>query len=379
MSFSTAKLVDRLGGGLVHRLLRPARAWRDWRASDRPLGTVRELVVVKFWGVGNAALLLPVLARLRQRFPAARLTMVTLAGNEPVYRDAVDRVLTVRADPIPGAIRDLARVTWTLRRDRVDLALDMEQFVRASQAMLFLARARQVVAFDTPGLDRASLADVRVPYDDGQHMAEGFLDIARAVGVDPSRYRPGGGVARGRAPLRRDGRPIAVLHPGSGDNFIGRRWPTRRFGLLARNLVESGAQVVVTGTRDERALAREVVEVAGVPVVDLSGRLDLDTLSSLLAEAHVLVSNDTGPVHLAGALGTPVVALYGPNTPRLYGPLGPNSRAFYAPPPCSPCITNFNYKTSRCLLPVCMHVLGVDEVAAAARARLSLARAERSG
>ena len=79
----------------------------------------------------------------------------------------------------------------------------------------------------------------------------------------------------------------------------------------------------------------------------------------------------------ANAVGTPVVALYGPNTPRLYGPLAPNSRAFYRPPPCSPCMTNFNYKTSGCLNPVCIRALEVDEVAAAVRARLHAVSAEK--
>jgi lipopolysaccharide heptosyltransferase II len=374
VSFSGAKLMDRVGGGVVHRLLRP---WRALRPAGKPLETIREIAVVKFWGVGNAALLLPILRSLKRRYPGARLTVVTLQGNEAVYAEAADRVLSVRARRMTHALIDLGRITRRLRRDRVDLAIDMEQFVRTSQVLLFLAAARQVIAFDTPGLHRAALANVRVPYDDHKHMAEGFLDLARAAGVPDTRYRPGGLQARVDSPLVADERPLAVLHPGSGDNFPGRRWPTRRFGLLARNLVDAGARVALTGSADERELAREVAEAAGVEVEDLSGQLDLDRLVALLAGARVLVSNDTGPVHLAGGVGTPVVALYGPNTPRLYGPLAPNSRAFYRPPPCSPCMTNFNYKTSGCLNPVCIRALEVDEVAAAVRARLHAVSAEK--
>ena len=91
----------------------------------------------------------------------------------------------------------------------------------------------------------------------------------------------------------------------------------------------------------------------------------------------VLVANDTGPVHLASALGVPVLGLYGPNTPRLYGPLSPGSISFYDAPPCSPCITNLNYKTSRCRNPVCIRAIEVDKVAAAA-GRLLEARAEQT-
>lgn len=369
MNVNFAKSLDRLGGAFLHALLRPARAIRDWTTPDRPLDAVREIAVVKFWGVGNAALILPVLADLRRRYPGARLTVVTLAGNETVYRAGADRVLTVRLGPVYHAIFDLLRCARQLRRDRIDIALDMEQFVRASQVLLFLARVRQVAAFDTAGLDRASLADVRIPYDHTKHMAEGFLDLARAVGVSAGAYQAGGLSPVVACPIELDERPLAILHPGSGDNFPGRRWPTRRFGQLARKLVESGARVVVTGTPVESALVQEVCEAAEDPLEVVQG--SLDELIALLAAADVLVSNDTGPVHLAAASGTPVVALYGPNTPLLYGPLSANSRAFYNPPPCSPCITNFNYKSSRCLNPICIRSIPVDEVAAAVCARLA--------
>jgi ADP-heptose:LPS heptosyltransferase len=170
--------------------------------------------------------------------------------------------------------------------------------------------------------------------------------------------------------------PLVILHPGSGDNFPGRRWPTRRFGLVARRLVDAGAVVAVTGGRGEAALAREVAEAAERDVWDLSGRLDLRELVALLARARVLVSNDSGPVHLASALGVPVVALFGPNSPALYGPLSEGSVSFYDAPPCSPCITNFNYKTSRCRNPVCIAAIEVEDVARAALSLLATRRAE---
>jgi len=364
------KALDRGAGALLHRLLVPWRLLRDGFASDEPLRDVREIAVVKFWGVGNAALLLPVLGRLRQRYPGARLTVVTLAHIAPIYRDAADRILTVRLRPFPRALFDLIRVAWRLRRDRIDLALDMEQFVRTSQLVLFLARARQVIAFDTPGLGRATLADIRVPYDDHRHMGESFLDLARSVGVTGERYTPGGLRARVPSPLTSGESAVVVLHPGSGDNFPGRRWPAERFGELARRLVDAGARVAITGSAHERGIVDAVVAAAQRPLFDCAGNLSLDELVALLDGADLLVSNDTGPVHLASALSTPVYALYGPNTPRLYGPLSAGSRAFYDAPPCSPCITNFNHKTSRCLNPVCIQAIPADAVIAAALAHV---------
>jgi ADP-heptose:LPS heptosyltransferase len=381
MSVGRAKLLDRALGGLLLRALRPVRAVRDLAEGYPRLRAVREIAAVKFWGIGNAALLLPVLAELKARHPGARLTVVTLRGNEPLFDGVADRTLAVRMEPV-GAALDLLRAAAALRRLRVDLALDFEQYVRTSQALLFAAGARQVIAFDTRGQERAALADVKVPCDEARHCGESFLDLARAAGVRAREYRPGGlrvdpaAAARVDAMLRPRNGPLAVLHPGSGDNFHGRRWPTRRFGLVARRLCdEAGAVVAVTGGRGEAPLAREVSEAAGRGVLELAGRLDLKELVALLARATVLVSNDSGPVHLASALGVPVVGLYGPNTPLLYGPLSAGSVAFHDAPPCSPCITNFNYKTSRCRNPVCIAAIDVEPVA---RAALRLVAARRS-
>ncbi|MGQ0612406.1 MAG: glycosyltransferase family 9 protein [Planctomycetaceae bacterium] len=386
MSLSFAKALDRLAGGAALQALRPVRALQDLLSGYPPPGPIREIALVKFWGLGNAALLLPVLASLRRRYPAARLTAVTLRENAPLWSGAADRVLTVRLKPAGTLLLDLMRVTAALRAPRIDLALDCEQYVRTSQLLLYLAGARQVIAFDTTGLKRATLANVKVPYDDSRHASESFQDLARAAGVKEPAPLPGGlrvePEAARRAELWARGqgsppRPLVLLHPGSGDNFPGRRWPTRRFGLLARRLaLEENAVVGITGIRSEAPLAREVAEAAGCEIRDLCGRLALPDLVALLARAALVVSNDTGPVHLASALGVPVLGLYGPNTPRIYGPLSPGSVAFYDAPPCSPCITNFNYKTSRCRNPVCIEAIPLASVADAALARL---RARRAG
>jgi ADP-heptose:LPS heptosyltransferase len=177
--------------------------------------------------------------------------------------------------------------------------------------------------------------------------------------------------ARLRARLAEDlPRPWIVLHPGSGDNFPGRRWPIERFAETGARLVqEHGGTLLLTGGGSEAPLLAELggrLGAAHAPFCDLGGALDLPMLVALLARADLLISNDTGPVHLAAAVRTPVVAFYGPNSPRLYGPLGADHRPLYKPLPCSPCLTNQNGKSSRCELPVCIRRIHVDEAFAAA-------------
>jgi ADP-heptose:LPS heptosyltransferase len=156
--------------------------------------------------------------------------------------------------------------------------------------------------------------------------------------------------------------PYVVLHPGSGDNFPGRRWSVAGFAAAGRCALESGRRVLVTGGPAERELAARTAAAVEDGALALAGELSLEGFVSVLADADAVLSNDTGPVHLASQLGTPVLAFYGPNTPVLYGPLSAGSHAFYRHLPCSPCITVANYRTSRCRIHTCMAAIPVGEV-----------------
>ena len=161
--------------------------------------------------------------------------------------------------------------------------------------------------------------------------------------------------------------PLVVLHPGSGDNFPGRRWPVERFALLAHRLTgRRGARCVFTGSKSEYALVERCRALAGVPTASAAGRLDLPAFIELLSRVDLLVTNDTAPAHIGAALGTPMIALYGPNTPERYGPLHENARVFYLALACSPCLSNTNAKTSGCRTPECMLGISVESVLRAA-------------
>ena len=388
MNLTLAKAVDRYAGMAVCVLLAGLRFLRELVAPRTGTVEVRTILAVKFWGLGNVVLLLPVLRRLRERYPGARIVFVTLARNRELLDvcPSVDRRIYVDDR---GPLRLLATYLAAAARafvERPDLTIDFEQFARASAILAVLARSKQIVGLDTPGQGRSVLYHKRVRYDDRQHMGQTYLDLARSAGVGEPAYRPEpfevGAAARAEAAalLPAEGRPapLVVVHPGSGDNFQGRRWPAQSFASLADRLVrECGARIVLTGSRAESGLVREVLSRMEEPgrAIDASGRLSVLGLAALVERADALVTNDTAPVHLGSALGTAVFALYGPNTPRLYGPLSPGSHAFWRELPCSPCLTNTNYKTSHCRLPVCIEDIPVGEVFERAAAHLAQRRA----
>ena len=334
----------------------------------------RHVVVAKLWGIGNLAMVLPLIGAVRRRHPGARITVLTLERNRPLLagQPGIDALVTLRDRGVAAPLSDLWRAIRALRADPVDLFIDCEQFLRASGLLAWGAGARCVVGFDTPGQQRAALYDVTVPCRGDRHMALGFAALFAAAGI------PTEGVASHEVAIEPAAarwvdtllsppppRPWVVLHPGSGDNFPGRRWPVERFAALGRRIVAAhGGTLFLTGAGTERELLEPLaaqLAADAIQALRLDDRLDLPQLVAFLARADLLVANDTGPVHLAAAVRTPVVAFYGPNSPRLYGPLGDGHRALYRPLPCSPCLTNQNGKSSRCELPLCIRRIAVDE------------------
>ncbi|MHC4925532.1 MAG: glycosyltransferase family 9 protein [Planctomycetota bacterium] len=383
MNLGFAKWIDRVFGRLVCILLSACRMMREMVAPrEGPVGDPGRILLIKFWGLGNLVMLLPVFRALRLRYPGARIELLTLARNRSLLEgvEDLDGVLVVEDGSLLSVLRTYFGALLAARRGgRPDIVVDFEQFARASAIFAFLTGATHCVGLDTAGQGRGGLFHARVSYVNDQHASETFMDLVRAAGCETSTYEPlAPPIFEADREVVRDlleaqsvsaNDPVVVLHPGSGDNFLGRRWSTARFAALADRLAEAhGARVFVTGTGSEEKLVAEVMGNVkrGSEVHGLAGRLSIREMAALCERAAVVVSNDTAPVHIASALGIPVLGIYGPNTPVIYGPLSAGSVAFYHRTPCSPCLTNFNYKTSLCRMPVCIRSVTVDDVSSAA-------------
>jgi lipopolysaccharide heptosyltransferase II len=191
-------------------------------------------------------------------------------------------------------------------------------------------------------------------------------DVRAFVASDADRARARSKLAQaGLAP----GRGYVVLNPNAGELSLERRWPAASFAQLARALaVEDGVPVVFVGSAAESQhvhdLAARVGDAPPGHVLDLAGQLTISELCALLDGARALVSNDSGPMHIGAALGTPTIGLFGPETPVMYGPLGERASALWRPPACSPCINVHENKVATCVrgFPECLVNLSVDVV-----------------
>lgn len=376
-SLNFLKLLDRYAGIPTLYLLAGIRALLSILFPPRTV-RVRTIVMVKLWGVGNLVMIIPMIRAVRQAFPDARIHFLTIDRNAEFLETLpdLDSIITLKSRGALTSLLDLIHLPFKLVGLRPDLYLDFEQFLRVTAIIGLLSGAPQRVGLKTPGQARAKLYNIKVPYRLDRHMTLTFGDVVRSAGVDTSGYpslevpRSVDAAARVDTLLadwdQTEG-PLVAMHPGSGDNFPARRWPIENFAHVARRLHdEAGARIVLTGTAPELTLADRFRRISTAPALCLMSQLTLLELVEFLSRVDLLITNDTAPVHIGSALRLRLIALYGPNTPDLYGPLNDEARPFYLRFPCSPCITNLNAKTSSCQLPTCILSIDPDRVADAA-------------
>lgn len=377
---------DQVLGWLACAALQPLKLVRE-REAESP---ARRVLAIKFWGIGSLQLLTPAIATLRQRHPFAQLTLLTLAGNEEFARglDVFDEVRTLdvgRAGWLRMATR-IVRLLRELRAQGFDVVYDFEFFTRFSSVVALLTGAPRRHGFESPHVWRGAFHTEVSVFNRYWHVARNFRALAggeeglnvTAEELKP-RYFSEHDEARAASALERHGlrddTVYVVLNPNAGELSLERRWPVANFIELARRwLGREGWAVVLIGSKSEREYNQVIADRVGhARCVNLAGELATGELSALFARAAVVVSNDSGPMHLAAAIGAPTLGLFGPETPVMYGPLGLRSRALYRPPACSPCINVHDNKVASCIYgePQCLVALPVDEVHAAARALAS--------
>lgn len=285
---------------------------------------VRRIAVLRANALGDFIFAVPALTALRAAYPQAELVLLGAPWharwlNARAVADRpgpVDRVLVVpAADGIRAAEpadepTTMAEFLAAARRERFDLAVQLHGGGRNSNPLVAQLGARVTAglrAVDAPALDRW----VRYVY--YQPEVFRYLEVAALLGAEPVTLLPHVPVTsadraeadRVLGPVRQ---PRAVLHPGASDPR--RRWPAERFAAVADALTDRGFEVLVTGTGPEREVVEQVAAAATRPLRVVLDELSLGGLGGLLAGSAVLVANDTGPLHLAAAVGTATVGVY---------------------------------------------------------------------
>ncbi len=299
---------------------------------------VTKIAVLRANRLGDFVVTLPALTALRAAYPTAEIVLLGLAWHAAFLTgrpQPIDRVVVIPpcrgVGEVEGFVNDSVALDdffAALVAERFDLALQLHGGGRFSNPFIRRVGARLTAGLRTP--DAAPL-DRWIPYMPYQHEILRFLEIIGLVGGGPVPLAPQLAVtmddlAAAERALPDDGRPLAALHPGATDPR--RRWPPAHFAAVGDALAAAGARVVLVGAAEEGPLTAAVGGAMAAPTVDLAGKLTLGGLAGLLSRCRVVVGNDSGPLHLAAAVGASTVGVYwGPNLIH-YGPL---TRATHRP------------------------------------------------
>lgn len=293
----------------------------------------RSIVILRALQLGDLLCTVPSFRALRAAFPQARITLIGLPWAEGFVRrfsSYLDDFIEFPGWPgLPEREPEIQRIPAFLQQVQAhhfDLALQMQGSGTITNPLVSLFSARQTAGYYLPGQfcpDPVTYA----PYPKGGHEIYIFLHLLAHLGIPaqgdhlefPLTNNEKETFQRFQQQNRLEAKRYICLHPGA--RYSGRRWSPEKFAAVGDALTQSGYQVVITGTETERHLTEAVAANMHHPALDIAGKTDMPTVALLLANARLLISNDTGLSHIASALRVPSVILFNASDPSRWRPL----------------------------------------------------------
>ncbi|MCX5679915.1 MAG: glycosyltransferase family 9 protein [Candidatus Omnitrophica bacterium] len=326
---------------------------RYGRGSISP-DTIKKMLIINLGGIGDILLSVPALRALRGRYADASISLLVVGR---VYEAAkgisyIDEIFTLDIPPTFGGILADLRTLSRLKARRFDLAVNMRTLVSAPSALkmkilLDIIKPRIRAGRDTAG--RGGFFDVKIEETDlgDKYEMEYDIDTARALGAETADRSLNfdiaeGDMARVRAFLKGGGissdEVIVAVNLGGRPSH---KWPVENFIKTIKGINKRAkCKFVITGEGRDRVIADEIEKKSGVKILNTAGSMDLKSLGALIKMAGLFISNDTGPMHIAAIMKTPMVAIFGPGYLKRYDPRNISDKAVVLrgeAPPCAPC------------------------------------------
>ena len=350
------RILDRFAGIPLVYLIGLAKLGR----RTKTVPAVKRAAFLMTAAIGDTILLSAAIKDVRRAYPEAQMTLFSGATNREVAIrfSGADRVIEL---PVANPLR-AAKIIG--ESGHFDLWMDFGAWARLNALLSACANASFKVGFHTGGQYRHYVYDKTVIHSPCVHELQNYKELIRSAGIAVTDDIPSVGVHGALDPR------IITIHmfPG-GTRSSYKEWPQDSWKMLIQRFLKQGYRIVLTGSRIDRERAlRFASEFASDGISVVAGTQDLQGVAELLKSSRVVITVNTGIMHLAAALGCNIVALHGPTSALRWGPLNTNSIVLSARSACAPCLSlGFEYKCSH---PKCLETITVDEVDAAARTLL---------
>ena len=356
------------------------------------LSDPKKILFIKLFGLGSLVLAVPSINAVKRKYPNSSLYFLTFKENEAVLNILglipSQNIFTVRKDSVLHFFGDVSHCLFALIKDRIDVVVDFEFFSRFTAILSFFIRSRYRIGFygfHTEGLKRGSFIDYQVNYNHTLHTARVFFTLLKPLGIHTKDYdpslpviRPSEGFRAKLSIMMKEAnvsccpdliKQWVIINPNTSDLIELRKWPDNNFVRLIQLLLEASGSlgVILIGSESEYSYAASIRSMSvagdtGARIVNLAGKTGISDLIDLFHFADLMITNDSGPAHLASLTGIRSIVLFGPETPDLYAPLGENSKCVYLGMDCQPCVTIYNSKLSYCHDNVCLQSIEPEQV-----------------
>ncbi len=380
--------LDRFVCGTLVIILRWLRPWRTpTKKFDHE--NVRQIIVSKYVGLGSIVLSQKFLYSLRTHFPGAKITFITFdrsADVMPLLKDYVNDVVVIRTGSFAAFIGSTVHAISLIRKKKADLYFDLEFFSRYSALIAFFSHPKNSVGYESLVLSsRTSMYSHPAKFIPMIHICENFINQLRTVGLElakgpayPEINLAPAIVDRVKSAIRQSGlteKNFIIFNPSASEVGTYRVWPKERWvELVQKTTAEMALPIVFTGLAGDKAFVQSVldhfrgVKDARCPILDFTGRFNLEEFFAFLSLSRMVVTVDTGTPHFAISMKKPTVIIFGPESPERYGYKLPYCRNVYKGIFCSPCLNVYHGKKIICHNENrCMTTLEASEVLGAMR------------
>ena len=320
----------------------------------------QKILLMRLSSLGDIVLTTPAIRAVRAHFPDAYIAMLVGKQAADVLQENphLDEIITFDRLAKHKDTREMLRIIRILRERKFTLVLDLQRKFR-TELLMYCSGAVERVG-------KGRLCTLRVPEQGNKHATAHYFDLLHAVGIPAVDQRLELFLAESErkeasqrlaaAGVTEAGLKVG-LFPGAGWKL--REWMPDRFAAIGNRLVEHlNAEVLIFGGPKEAALVQIVANLMEVPAVPFAGNLQVRELAACIEKCDLFLTNDTGPMHIAAAVGTPTVSLFGPGNHIRFQPLGEFHRTIRHAVPCSPC----KQFTDTCKNNICMQKITIDEV-----------------
>lgn len=340
--------LDKYVGGFLCLFFSVFNLFRKKESSD----SCEHILILKFYEMGCIVLLHPCLKALRQKYPNAKITFFTIKKNREIAEmtGIPNLILTCDDKNVFSFLCDVIKNVLRLKTEKIDVLVDLEFLTRFSAIITFLVRAKRSIGFHSAKVFRGNFYSETVDYPEKKHITEIYKKIFGKLDVTVEYRTPFGLNFEIPEKFKGYSGKIISVNVNSDIAILERRWPKKYFLELVNFLQTTSYKIVLTGSeKDKKYVQSLIVQLDNKNIENSAGELSLKQLAGLFSISKLVISSDSGPLHLAYAMDVPTFSFFGPETPNIFGPIGDKHTIFYKNLSCSPCVDIYDGKKVRCI------------------------------